>query len=129
MRYRLLDLLRCPECGRFPLKLYVFEVEEQEVEPPGKPPLCELYCGYLEKKLEELGGEPPCSECIRKDVKSGLLYCEGCGAWYPIMNYIPRMLPRGHPLRPEKEYREFLSSRLNSLPEHVRKSILGSRPD
>ncbi len=124
MRYRLLDLLACPMCRHFPLQLVVFKERiGEKAELPGEPPLCELYCGYRAKRLEELEKAPPCEECIKRDVEEGLLFCPACGRWYPIMNGIPRMLPDD--LRPEKEFEEFLEKHRDELPEHIRRRILG----
>ncbi len=90
MRRRLLDLLACPECHHFPLKLVV-EREESVEGLPSKPekPLCEKWCAFS-------GGEPSdpslCMECMSKEVVTGKLICENCGAEYPIEAGVPRML-------------------------------------
>ncbi|MCD6235379.1 MAG: Trm112 family protein [Thaumarchaeota archaeon] len=91
MKYRLMDLLACPVCKHFPLTLYVFNTRETEAPP--NPKKCELYCGYHSAWIEEIGEEPRCEECWRKEIVNGLLYCEKCGRWYPIEDEIPRMLP------------------------------------
>jgi len=126
VRYRLLDLLACPMCRHFPLKLIVFKERIDEgAELPGKPPLCEIYCAYMGKKLEDMEEKPPCEECIKHDVEEGLLYCPACGRWYPIMNGIPRMLPDD--LRPEEEFRRFLEKHLEEIPEDIRRRILSRK--
>lgn len=91
MKYRLMDLLACPMCRKFPLTLYAFEVKE--VKLASKPKRCEIYCGYSSSKIDELANEPDCEECWRKEIVNGLLFCEKCGRWYPIEEEIPRMLP------------------------------------
>lgn len=91
MKYRLMDLLVCPICRHFPLTLYVFEAAEIGSAPKSRK--CEVYCGYRSSRIDELVEEPNCGECWRVEIVSGLLYCEGCGRWYPIQEEIPRMLP------------------------------------
>jgi SAM-dependent methyltransferase/uncharacterized protein YbaR (Trm112 family) len=65
MRYRLLDLLRCPDCGAEPLALRVYRAA----------------CAAGDERIED-----------------GELRCQGCGARYPVIAGVPRMLPRA--LRP-----------------------------
>ncbi len=117
MKYRLLDILACPECKHFPLKLYVFEREEYDRKLDLKKPYCELYCGFLEKPLKELKEEPPCEQCIRYEIVTGLLYCENCRRWYPIIKRIPRMLP--DKLRNKREDLIFLRKYSSKIPEKI----------
>ncbi len=106
MRYRLLDVLACPMCRSFPLRLVVFRQRGQE--PKGsESPACELYCGLLGKPVSELRGAP-CSECMKVTVEEGALYCEKCGRWYPIIDEIPELLPDD--LRDAKRDVEFASA-------------------
>jgi len=86
-----MDLLACPICRHFPLELHVFE--SRIVEPVLSAGRCELFCGYHSSMLEELEGEPDCAECWRREIISGIIFCAGCGRWYPIKDEIPRMLP------------------------------------
>lgn len=103
MRYRLLDVLACPVCRGFPLKLIVFKRRGEE--PRGEErPQCELYCGLLERPVSEIRGAP-CSECLKVSVEEGALYCERCGRWYPIIDEIPELLP--DELRDERRDVEF----------------------
>ncbi len=91
MRRRLLDLLACPVCHHFPLKLMV-EAEEEGHGLPKEPdkPLCERWCAYIEDEPKDPRN---CAECMRVDIVSGKLICEGCGAEYRIEAGVPRMLP------------------------------------
>lgn len=92
MYYSALDLLACPRCKHHPLKLYVIEeAEVGEAVEPQRYPVCTRYCGYRGVYVEELD-EPPCRECIRREVVAGILVCPSCGAWYPISRGIPVML-------------------------------------
>jgi len=116
----LLDLLACPMCKNFPLECIVLEEEVYENrELPGEPPLCELYCGLLRKELKKIEGQPPCQECIKKEIVTGVLYCRGCGRWYPIINTIPHMLPDY--LREQEKKRElsFLEKYKDKLPDFI----------
>ena len=90
MRRRLLDLLACPSCHHFPLKLIV-EVEEEVEGLPSIPskPLCERWCAYTESEPKD---PALCFECMKKEIVSGKLICENCRAEYVIEAGVPRML-------------------------------------
>ncbi|MCI4457457.1 MAG: Trm112 family protein [Desulfurococcaceae archaeon] len=122
MKYRLMDLLACPMCKTFPLKLIVFSRNIYKREFRGRKPVCELYCSFLNKEIKDLkerGEEPPCEECFKYEIAEGILICPKCGRWYPIINEIPRMLPDEY--RREKEDLEFLRKYKDHIPEEVLK--------
>jgi len=126
MKYRLLNYLVCPYCKdkSFPLKLIVIETaryEQRKLPPNIQKPLCDVYCGYRGSFINELkqkGEEPPCEECIKIEVKTGVLYCPLCGRWYPIIDEIPRLLP--DELRRKEEDIEFLRKYASSLPDDIK---------
>ncbi len=117
MKYRLMDLLACPICKNFPLKLYVFNVRKVSRDVRGiSKPYCELYCGYHAKYVRNLT-EFKCDECIKLEIESGLLHCSKCGRWYPIEDDIPRMLPDN--LRNRDEDLKFLLRYRNRIPSEI----------
>ncbi|RLF16168.1 MAG: Trm112 family protein [Thermoprotei archaeon] len=115
MKYRLMDLLACPICKRFPLQLVVFQ--ENLYEKPERIPsrTCEEYCGWLRKWVKE--GKGNCHECFAREVAEGILICDNCGRWYPIIEEIPHMLPDD--LRDAKEDRAFLEKWRDKIPSRV----------
>ncbi len=115
MRYFILDLLACPICKHFPLKLFV--LKEVESEKPRYFRRCRDYCGYKSSLLKDLKEEPPCDECSKKEVEEGVLYCPACGRWYPIIEGIPRLLP--DELRNKEEDLAFLKRHKDKLPRYV----------
>jgi uncharacterized protein YbaR (Trm112 family) len=115
MKYRLMDLLACPICRNFPLELYAFRTRRIEVELDQVR--CEIYCSYASKMLNELEGEPACSECWRLEIVDGILFCSSCGRWYPIEAEIPRMLPDN--LRDRNEDLKFLAAWRSHIPERI----------
>jgi len=117
MKYRLMDLLACPICKHFPLELHVFET--RRITEELRTQKCELYCGYLSRWLEEmmLGEKPPCEECWRIEIVNGIIFCESCGRWYPIIDEIPRMLPDN--LRDRNEDIKFLASWRARIPKKI----------
>ncbi|NPA85697.1 MAG: Trm112 family protein [Crenarchaeota archaeon] len=120
MMYMTLDVLACPYCKDegFPLKLYVIEKTKVERDPPPRPkPYCELYCGYRGKFLKEMKEEPPCDECLKEEIVTGVLVCPKCGRWFPIIDGIPHMLP--DELRNKEEDLNFLRKYKDKLPEEV----------
>ncbi len=119
MKYRLMDLLACPYDKHFPLELYVIETEkyeEREIRLRRKP-ACELYCAYHGKRVETLSGDPGCEDCLKNEVKTGVLYCVECGRWFPIIDEIPYMLPDD--LRKKQQDLEFLKEYSDKLPEKI----------
>ncbi|WP_338599850.1 Trm112 family protein [Sulfolobus tengchongensis] len=119
MKYRLMDLLACPMCKHFPLKLYVFSEKEveRELSSEDKKPLCELYCSFKSSYVKDLNSSPPCEDCIRHEIVDGLLFCESCNRWYPIIDEIPRMLP--DKLRKEEEDVKFLEKYKERIPKTI----------
>ena len=118
MKYRLLNLLACPHCKYFPLELYIIEIKEYDRELPTEPPLCDLYCGYLSEYLRDIKGEPPCRECIKKEIVTAVIYCSKCGRWYPVIDEIPRMLPDHY--RNRAEDLNFLKKHMDSIPDKIK---------
>jgi len=76
MKLRLADLLACPACGEAPLRLAIDKVTRSHV-----------WSAHVEpgEDADRMVGE----------VETGSLSCPGCGAVYPIVGGIPRMLPPG----------------------------------
>lgn len=116
MKYRLMDLLACPICKRFPLKLIVFN--STDIQPPKSIRKCELYCAFHDANLSEIA-DPDCRTCYSKEIVDGILLCDGCGRWYPIEEEIPRLLP--DKLRKSNEEIGFLRKWKEQIPEHVLK--------
>jgi len=114
MKYRLMDLLACPICKTFPLKLTVFT--DTGIQPPKNIRKCELYCSYHGGKVGEIG-ETDCPTCYSKEIGDGLLECSNCGRWYPITEEIPRMLPDN--LRVKRQDEDFLRKWRDRIPEYV----------
>jgi uncharacterized protein YbaR (Trm112 family) len=126
MKYRLLNYLACPYCKDkgFPLKLIVIEMsryEQRKLPQNLQKPLCDLYCAYRNgfvKEIQEKGAEPPCDDCIKTEVKAGVLFCINCGRWYPIIDEIPRLLPDN--FRQREEDIEFLQMHGDKIPDEIK---------
>ena len=119
MKYLLMDILACPMCKHFPLKLIVIEkdVRSDHNLPWDKIP-CEVYCGRLMKSVEKSKLDISiCRECFKEEIVTGVLYCEKCQRWYPIIEEIPRMLP--DQLRDERRNLAFLEKHREKLPEEI----------
>lgn len=118
MKYRLMDLLACPIDKDFPLKLLVFQEEERSIEFKHENVVCELYCGLKTTYVKEAGlSVEDCSKCMRKEILNGLLICNKCGRWYPIVDEIPQLLP--DELRDQKEDLTFLNKHIKKIPRNI----------
>ncbi len=120
MKYRLLDILACPMCKSFPLTLIVFD--DRKIQPPEKIRKCELYCGFHRAFVKDLD-VTECNECYSREVGNGLLECQSCGRWYPIVDDIPRMLPDD--LRDRKLDRQFAEKWQALLPKKIVEEVFG----
>lgn len=111
-----MDILACPMCRNFPLKLLIFEEESRyRVENTMQ---CELYCSFHDGMISELK-ETQCRECYSYEILNGLLTCRKCGRWYAIIDEIPIMLP--DELRDESREKEFISKWAGQIPQDILK--------
>lgn len=115
MKYRFMDLLACPMCKAFPLRLLVFEEVTRGRPEEARNWTCEEYCALLEKPAKE--GKGDCARCFPREVVHGLLTCSSCGRWYPIIDEIPHMLPDD--LRNAEEDLAFLEKWREHIPERI----------
>jgi len=117
MKYRDLDVLVCPDCKNFPLKVWVIEKERGAGKTfAGR---CEKYCAFygLSNNLAEIDIST-CKECQTYEINVGLLLCEECKRWYPILEGIPILFKAVQ--RNIKVEREFLRKYGDKLPKEVK---------
>ena len=69
-------------------------------------------------ELKEKGIDIPCEECIKLEIKTGVLYCSNCKRWYPIIDEIPRLLPDNY--RKKEEDVEFLNMYRDKIPDEIK---------
>ncbi len=124
MRYQLLDLIRCPYCGHYPLELIVIEKREVNKTYNVKKPFCSKYCSYLGKFVDELEEAPDCDSCLRVEIVTGVIRCGKCGAWFPVINSIPEMYPLKMRARKRaKREKEFLEKIKGAVPSETYESL------
>jgi len=116
MKYSLLNIIACPMCRNFPLKLVVFSEKTYQRNVNVEKPFCDLYCGLKSSYIKDLT-EVPCEECLKIEVVDGILICDKCMRWYPIIDEIPRMLPDD--LRKRDEDLTFLRKYLDRVPHEI----------
>lgn len=113
MRYRLLEIARCPECKSrvrvLPLKLTTLPTNPQISE---RTLVCERYCPWGEDSPEYANH---CGECFSRDIQTGIIQCEQNNHLYPITNGIPRFLPGAM-----TEALPSMKTDLCTLPENIR---------
>lgn len=119
MKLRLMDLLACPMCKRFPLKLLMFSVEKRS-KPKELPSKCPLYCAFKGGWVKDVKPtDDECLECFSKEVVEGLIICEECYRWYPIIDEIPHMLPDDLRVADPVEELEFMKKWHEKFPREV----------
>ena len=117
MKYRLINFLICPSCKAYPLELKAFRVEHFKNRVFKLKP-CDLYCGYEEKYVKDIGEENlKCSECIKYEIIDGDLRCSKCGEWYPIVNGI--VIMHIGDMRPKKVIKEFIEKYRDRIPSEL----------
>jgi len=127
MRYYFLELLACPVCKHHPLILHPIEVEEKPIDDETlKRIRCRNYCGYLGKPANEVSIEV-CRECSKKYIKTGVLICENCGRWYPILDGIPRMLDDKY--RRRMDDLRFIRNYYHMIPDNIKKLMKIPNPE
>lgn len=93
MKFRLLDLLICPNC-RHTLQCDVYHksiITNIKERKTYEKPLCKFWCWF--KNVSPLGNEKhSCRDCLTVEIIEGVLKCS-CGKSYPIVDGIPRILP------------------------------------
>lgn len=116
MKYSLINIIACPMCKNFPLKLIVFNEKTYQRTPLVEKPFCDLFCGFKGTYVKDVK-EVPCDECLKIEVVDGILICEKCLRWYPIIDEIPRMLPDD--LRKAADDVSFLKRFSDRIPREV----------
>ena len=107
MKQRLLDLIKCPKCGR---KLELLVLDEH------------LDQGFIEERESLFGFFPEVnlgidkwSYLYRNEIVSGILHCS-CNSFYPVINGVPRLLSE-----PIKEFPEFFIENRTIIENMVQK--------
>jgi len=118
MKYKLLDILSCPNCKNFPLKIHVIRQEKKEFKGEFQP--CTSYCSYLNQKPPKNKKEN-CRECLNTEIIDAIIYCEKCGKWFPVEDAIPIMQPDHY--RSKEEDQEFLRKHADKIPENLKEKL------
>ncbi|MCB9761918.1 MAG: methyltransferase domain-containing protein [Alphaproteobacteria bacterium] len=93
MKYRLLQWLACPACGGEELILHTTRTRTLPT-----------YTGHWEPPEQDQRGLA-LDEHALTDIVEGSLTCGECGAVYPILDGIPRMMPDDRPAGPSSGHR------------------------
>lgn len=93
MKYRLLEILCCPECGG-DLQIDVFRSDShQDVDLPSFQSVrCRQWCARAATPADRVEIKS-CASCYETEIVEGALGCQ-CGNVYPIIGGIPRILPK-----------------------------------
>ncbi|HIE37223.1 TPA: Trm112 family protein [Candidatus Geothermarchaeota archaeon] len=120
VKYRLSNYLICPACRKFPLKLNILKIEEYPDRDIRVKP-CDEYCSYKDLRRDNIV-DPPCNECMKKEIVDGYYVCTECGGWYPIIDSIAIMHIGEY--RPKKIIRRFIEKYREDIPiEYIEKEF------
>ncbi|MEA2069735.1 MAG: Trm112 family protein [Asgard group archaeon] len=113
MKLRLLDILACPADKHWPLKIHIFKEKKlkEAILPKANETtgvVCKYYCGKKKitltkqntktssdtsiKTRNEVNYTTDCKECMATEIIAGIIQCDECGGFYPIIEEIPIML-------------------------------------
>jgi ubiquinone/menaquinone biosynthesis C-methylase UbiE/uncharacterized protein YbaR (Trm112 family) len=94
MKFRLLDLLQCPSCGSRNIGLNDVVTKRVPSGDSFTRVRCKEMCGIRRCRVAQGNPKPTdCTECYTQEIMEGTLCCE-CGQKWPIVNGIPRFLPK-----------------------------------
>lgn len=114
-----MDILACPICKTFPLQLIVFD-EMKKVSSIVVTNPCDEYCGYNKMRMVDIKNMKinlDCKCCLQISIIEGILICQNCCRWYPIIDEIPHMLP--DELRDKKRDKNFLIKNKERIPDDI----------
>jgi SAM-dependent methyltransferase/uncharacterized protein YbaR (Trm112 family) len=109
MKYRLLDILHCPECWNFPLNLEIFKKQGFSFEEKIENIKCANLCAF-----EKDGNKKDCNVCYSEEIDMGVLFCNTCHKCYPIIEGIPRFNPDWY-----EDFPQFIEMYKNELSKRV----------
>src|SRR5262245_7277035 len=107
MKRRLLDLLVCPQCQN-PFALEVFAEDTVPGCSPGRV-ACTDFCGLRGAPVTDAVTVADCTRCYASDVLEGVLRCRPCGAAFPVIEGVPRVLSGALLAKMERRYPEFFA--------------------
>jgi len=95
MKYRLVDLLCCPQCGgSLELEAYQMRSSIEAIGVSTERQRCTKLCARYAHHPSQTNPEA-CSRCYQDEIVEGRLFCNACNIAYPIINNIPRLLTVG----------------------------------
>jgi uncharacterized protein len=123
MLKRMLDIIVCPFDKESSLELYELstrnlEKTDSKIISESNPQNVKLEEGF-ENKKENISNDLSNNDII---IEEGILFCNSCYRFYPIVEEIPIILP--DELRDKNKDLEFIKKWTDSLPEKVVKKAL-----
>jgi len=128
MKRNILDILACPIDKHYPLELIELDSKEEICEiRENQEKEIENYEKKIQKKInnEDIAFRDNLlpEEYARQDkvivIVDGILFCDKCVRFYPIIDEIPIMLP--DELREKEKDLEFLAKWKDNIPEKILK--------
>lgn len=132
MKYRLIELLKCPKCNGN-LKLHVFDSEKQElVKDSGiNTPHCSQFCGLYNISINNNTlnqfNENTCKNCFSEEIQDGLFTCS-CGSYYPIVKAIPNFVETNLDYFPDYKSK-YIEQLKNIIPNEFTKKTIDEYDD
>lgn len=129
VKYRLLDILCCPDCGG-PFQLDIYRADRRDISVPAAPAArCASRCGLADAPSSKTSPQD-CIECYKTEISEGKLIRMECANKYPIIGGVPRVLPRSLLGESLAEYhRDFLDRYGDAFAESMRSSSRGRQQE
>ena len=120
----MLDILVCPFDKESSLELYElstknWEKTDNKIILESNIQNVKIEEEYVENKKDNTSNDPSNNDII---IEEGILFCNSCSRFYPIVEEIPIILP--DELRDKNKDLEFIKKWSDSLPEKVVKKAL-----
>jgi len=115
MKFRLFDLIICIECKGDNLELESFSKRKTDHNITSNKIYCKHSCEFYKEDIKKV---KDCKECYSWEIDEGAIRCKDCNIFYPIINGIPRLLPKSLWNELVKSHKDFFIKYKNNFRDY-----------